>query len=107
MIWDIPVFGVFSDVLNGMSPGLGSSRASAGTCTFGITNGVIHTGDLEIRATGLRLRIGARWTLKAMSRPESKRASMRDVWLVGPVVSTVFWPVTKLFEYCQWHARGT
>ena len=24
---------------------------------------------------------------------------LRDVWLVGPVVSTVLWPVTKLFEY--------
>ncbi len=24
---------------------------------------------------------------------------MRNMWLVGPVVSTVFWPVTKLFEY--------
>jgi hypothetical protein len=24
---------------------------------------------------------------------------LRDMWLVGPVVSTVLWPVTKLFEY--------
>ena len=24
---------------------------------------------------------------------------LRDVWLVGPLVSTVFWPVTKMFEY--------
>src|SRR5690348_10895965 len=24
---------------------------------------------------------------------------LRDVWLVGPLVSTIFWPVTKLFEY--------
>jgi hypothetical protein len=24
---------------------------------------------------------------------------LRDMWLVGPLVSTVFWPVTKLFEY--------
>jgi len=24
---------------------------------------------------------------------------LRDTWLVGPVVSTVLWPVTKLFEY--------
>ena len=24
---------------------------------------------------------------------------LRDAWLVGPLVSTVLWPVTKLFEY--------
>jgi len=24
---------------------------------------------------------------------------LRDVWLFGPLVSTVFWPVTKIFEY--------
>ena len=24
---------------------------------------------------------------------------LRDMWLVGPLVSTVFWPVAKLFEY--------
>ena len=24
---------------------------------------------------------------------------LRDMWLLGPIVSTVLWPVTKLFEY--------
>jgi hypothetical protein len=24
---------------------------------------------------------------------------LRDTWLVGPVFSTVLWPVTKVFEY--------
>ena len=52
LIWDIPIFGIFSDVLNGMVPGLGSSRASAGTCTFIITNGIIRSDDLDIRSTG-------------------------------------------------------
>ena len=55
LIWDIPLFGIFSDVLNGMVPGLGSSRASAGTCTFAITNGIIRSDDLDIRSTGMRL----------------------------------------------------
>ncbi|MCX6927348.1 MAG: hypothetical protein NT154_29710, partial [Verrucomicrobia bacterium] len=48
LIWEIPVFGIFSDVLNSMVPGLGSSRASAGTCTFGITNGLIRSDDMDI-----------------------------------------------------------
>ena len=35
-----------------MVPGLGSSRASAGTCTFIITNGIIRSDDLDIRSHG-------------------------------------------------------
>ncbi len=55
LIWEIPIFGIFSEVLNGMVPGLGNARASAGTCTFIITNGVIRSNDMDIRSTGMRL----------------------------------------------------
>jgi hypothetical protein len=99
LIWNIPIFGVFSDVLNGMSPGLGSSRASAGTCTFGITNGIIRSSDLDIRATGLRLQYRGTVDFEGNVKARVEAGLMRDVWLLGPVVSTVFWPVTKLFEY--------
>ena len=29
---------------------------------------------------------------------------LRDTWVVGPLVSTVLWPVSKLFEY---HITGS
>ncbi|MGD0745616.1 MAG: hypothetical protein ABSA45_10715, partial [Verrucomicrobiota bacterium] len=29
---------------------------------------------------------------------------LRDTWVVGPLVSTALWPVSKLFEY---HVTGT
>ena len=48
LIWDIPVFGLFSDVLNEVSPGLGNSQASRGGGTFTMTDSVILTDDLEI-----------------------------------------------------------
>ena len=99
LIWDIPIFGIFSDVLNGMTPGLGSSRASAGTCTYGITNGVIRSNDLEIRSPAVRLSYRGKVDFEGRARARVEAGLLRDVWLVGPVVSTVFWPVTKLFEY--------
>jgi len=104
LIWDIPIFGIFSDVLNGMVPGLGSSRANAGTCTFVITNGVIRSDDMDIRSTGMRLqymRLQYRGTLDFQGQVNARVEAglLRDMWLVGPVVSTVLWPVTKLFEY--------
>lgn len=99
LIWDIPVFGMFSDVLNGLAPGLGSSRASAGTCTFGITNGVIRSNDLDIRSTAVRLQYRGTVDFESRVKARVEAGLLRDVWLVGPVVSTVFWPVTKVFEY--------
>jgi len=99
LIWDIPIFGVFSPVLDAIVPGLGNSRASAATGTFTITNGVIRSDDLEIRATGLRLLYRGTVDLESRVNARVEAMLLRDMWLVGPIVSTVFWPVTKMFEY--------
>jgi hypothetical protein len=99
LLWDIPVFGIFSPVLNGIAPGLGNSRASAATASFIITNGVIRTSDLEIRSSGMRLRYRGTVNLESQLNARVDAELLRDMWLVGPLVSTVFWPVTKLFEY--------
>lgn len=56
LIWDIPVFGLFSDVLNEVSPGLGNSQASKGGGTFTMTDSVILTDDLEIASPTFQMR---------------------------------------------------
>jgi hypothetical protein len=99
LIWDIPVFGIFSPILNGIAPGLGNSRASAASCSFIITNGVVRTGDLEIRSTAMRLEYRGTVNLESQINARVDAELLRDMWLVGPLVSTVFWPVTKIFEY--------
>ncbi len=99
LIWDTPIFGVFSSVLNGLSPGLGSSKASAATGNFVITNSLVKSDDLEIRSTGMRLQYKGTVDFDGRVNAKVEANLLRDMWLVGPVVSTVFWPVTKLFEY--------
>ena len=99
LIWEIPIFGIFSDVLNGMVPGLGSSRASAGTCTFTITNGIIRADDLDIRSTGMRLQYRGTLDFEGNVNARVEAGLLRDMPLFGPMISMVFWPVTKLFEY--------
>jgi hypothetical protein len=98
-IWEIPVFGIFSDVLNGMVPGLGNSRASAGTCTFIITNGIIRSEDMDIRSTGMRLQYRGALDFEGKINARVEAGILRDMPLFGQVFSTVLWPVTKLFEY--------
>jgi hypothetical protein len=99
LLWNIPLFGVFSPVLDNISPGLGNSRASAGTATFNIKNGVLHSDDMEIRASGMRLKYRGTVDLSGNLNARVDAELLRDMWLVGPVVSTLFWPVSKLFEF--------
>jgi len=99
LIWSIPIFGIFSDVLNGMYPGLGSSRASAGTCTFIITNGIIRSDDMDIRSTGMRLQYRGTLDFHGQVNARVEAGLLRDMPIVGPVFSIALWPVTKLFEY--------
>jgi hypothetical protein len=99
LIWAIPIFGVLSPALDSLVPGLGSSRASSGKGTFVIKGGILRTDDLEIRSPAMRLEY--RGTLDADGRLNARVEAelLRDMWIVGPLVSTVLWPVTKLFEY--------
>ncbi len=99
LIWDIPLFGIFSPILNGIAPGLGNSRATAGACSFAITNGVLSSDDLEIRTATMRLRYrgSVDWESRMNARVDAEL--LRDMWVVGPLVSTMFWPVSKMFEY--------
>jgi hypothetical protein len=99
LIWDIPLFGIFSPILDGMVPGLGSSRANAGTCAFVIANSVIRSDDLQIRASTMRLQYRGTVDFQYRVNARVEAELLRDMPLVGPVVSTVFKPVTTMFEY--------
>ena len=99
LIWDIPMFGLFSPVLNALVPGLGNSRANEATATFVLTNGVFVTKDLQIRATMMRMELQGSVGLNKRVDARVEAELLRDLPAVGFVISKVFWPVTKLFEY--------
>ncbi len=97
LIWDIPVFGLVSRMLNQFVPGLGYSRAKEAVADYSITNSVVFTKDLDIRATGMRMHykgtVGFDETLDARVEAEL----LRDLPGFGFLFSTVLMPVTKLF----------
>jgi hypothetical protein len=99
LIWEIPLFGVFSPALDALAPGLGSSRASAGASRFVITNGVIHSDNLEIHSPPVRLLYRGTADLQGRLDARAEALVLRDLPLFGPLVSTALWPMTKLFEY--------
>ena len=99
LIWDIPVVGMFSQVFNAVVPGLGNSRARHAIATYVITNSIIHTDDLEISATAMRMQFEGRSDFKKNIHGRMEAELLRDTPAVGMVLSRVFWPMTKLFEY--------
>jgi hypothetical protein len=99
LLWDIPLVSILSPVLNAVSPGLGNSRATEASAQFVITNGMISTDSLEIRSTMTRLEYSGTIDLQQNVNAHVTAHLLRDTWVVGPLVSTVLWPVSKLFEY--------
>ncbi|MBI4325828.1 MAG: AsmA family protein [Chloroflexi bacterium] len=98
-LWNIPIFGIFSPLLNAVSPGLGSSKASAGSATFTIVNSIIHTKDMQVRARGVRLHYDGTVDFQGNLNARMEAQLLRDTWILGRLFSLAFWPLTKLFEY--------
>jgi hypothetical protein len=99
LLWDIPVFGAFSPILNTFIPGLGNSRARHASATFHITNSVIHSQDLVIAGSALRMNYRGRVDFEQRVNGRMEAELFREVPALGLIVSKLFWPVTKLFEY--------
>jgi len=100
LLWNIPIFGVASDALNMFSPGLGNSRATDASLKFGLTNGVIYSDLLEMHTPTMRLEYSGTVDLAQNVNARVTAKLLRNTPVVGSVVSTVLWPVSKIFE-CQ------
>jgi len=106
VLWDAPVLGLMSHVLNTITPGLdmGNSRATDGAGWFTMTNGVIYTDTLEIRSMTMRIDYAGTVDLDLNISARAKAELLRNTPYVGSVMSMVLMPVSKAFE-CD--VRGT
>jgi hypothetical protein len=99
LIWDIPMFGILSPVLNSVTPGLGSSRATDASASFIMTNGVIATDSMIIHSTMTRLQYVGTVDLQERLNARVTAQLLRGTPVFGNLFSTLLWPVSKLFEY--------
>ena len=97
-LWNVPVFGVFSPIIDAIVPGESLSGVTAAEGTFSITNSVVHTRDLQVRAPAFRLNYTGQVDLDGNLQAVVEAEILRDAWFFGKVVSTVLWPVSKAFE---------
>jgi hypothetical protein len=99
LLWNLPMFGMFSPVLNAFIPGMGNSRAREANATFNITNSVVYSKDLEVHATGMRMQFQGKADFNGNVESRVEAELLRDLPGIGLVLSKVLWPVTKVFEY--------
>ncbi len=99
LIWEIPIFGVLSKPLDAIVPGVGKSRVEDATATFVISNSVIRSEDLEMRAPALRLQYRGTVDFHRQVNARVTVEPLRDTPVVGTFVSAALWPVSKLFAY--------
>jgi hypothetical protein len=98
-LWDYPVFAFLTPVIDAASPGAGRDKARNAAASFHITNNVIFTDDLELRASTLRLNYRGTVDFQQRLNARVEAELLRDAWLVGPVISLVLTPFSKIFEF--------
>src|SRR5205823_2075254 len=97
-LWSVPIFGVFSRTLDSIAAGLGTAPVSSGRGTFIITNSIIYTRDLQVRAPAFRLDYKGNVNLDGKHDARVDAEPLRDTWVVGKLFSTALWPVSKILE---------
>lgn len=98
-LWDFALFGAFSTVLDGISPGLGKTRFTEGTTTFNIADGLVTTRDLEMKASSMSLNYVGSVGFDRHIDMVVQGSMFREVPIVGPVFSLALSPFEKLFAY--------
>src|SRR5690606_29693953 len=73
-------------------------RISSGSGTFNITNSVVHTRDMQVRATAFRLGYRGQVDLDGNLDATVEALILRDAWVVGRLFSLALWPLSKAFE---------
>jgi hypothetical protein len=100
LLWDVPIFGVFSTVLNKASSGLGNSRAKEGAATYIITNSIIHTEDLEIHSPPVVLHYSGDVNFQNKVTARVEAVPLEDTPVLGSLVRLLAKPFTRmLFVY--------
>jgi hypothetical protein len=100
LLWNAPVFGLMSRVLNTITPGLdmGNSRATEGAGRFTLVNGVIFTDSLEIRSLTMRVNYVGTVDLQQNVVARARAQLLRNTPVLGSLFSLVLSPVSKAFE---------
>lgn len=99
MLWDLPILGMLSKVMNVLVPGIGNSRATAAQGHYTITRSVIHTDDLHIDAGPARLQYVGTVDFDGNVEARVIAEVLQTTPVIGPFISLLFSPASKALEF--------
>ncbi len=99
LLWDAPIFGFVSPVLNAVSPGLGNNRARAADATFTLEDSVIHTRDFTIDCPPAKLFYRGQLDFNQNVSAKVEAQILGNFTPMGPLFGLILRPLTKLFEF--------
>lgn len=102
LIWAVPIFGTLSKPLDTFLPGLGNARITEGVGRFVITNGVMFSDTLELRAPAARLDCNG--TVDFNARVNVRVTALPHRSAVGVLLTVPLLPLSELLKY---HITGT
>lgn len=95
VLWEVPLFGIFSHILNDIGPGLGMTKATKATATFKIEDQCVKSDDIKVAAgsTGVDARgkvcFDGKLAIYVIGQP------LRSV----PGINIITWFLSHVFEY--------
>jgi hypothetical protein len=93
VLYPIPIFGTFSEILNSMVPNLGYAQADKARSNFKIEEGFVSTEKIDVYSTAFALIGYGKYNFIEDEVDMSMRVNIR-----GPLGFITF-PFSKLFEY--------
>lgn len=99
LIWDVPVVGIFSPVLNTFVPGLGNVRADQASASFELREGKIFTDDLYIRGPSFGLKYQGTIDLNGNLDAQAEAQIFKETGLLGSMLDAALSPLTETFKY--------
>ena len=98
-LWELPLLGIFSPVLDQMAPGLGAGKFSKGTGDFKIVNSIVKTRNVELKSPLVRLKYTGHVDFNGKISDAGVVAEpLRDAWVIGPVLGPVLNVALKPIE---------
>ena len=95
VLWEVPLFGVFSKILDDIAPGLGVSKATNAKATFQIRDTALHTDDLQISAGAFTLEAHGKVGLEGQLDFRAQARILKAI----PGINIATALISKFFEY--------
>ncbi|MCO5051712.1 MAG: AsmA-like C-terminal region-containing protein [Verrucomicrobiae bacterium] len=99
LLWELPIFGILSEPLDALMPGVGNSKFTEARGSFSFGHGEIASADLQMRSSVMRLKYRGTVDFDGHLDARVIGEPLRDTPVVGSLVSTILSPVAYLFAY--------